>query len=213
MSQIFLYAEVQASIPFENVPWRAMNPLMKKQAGLIRKTWLSGLETRSVGGIYEFDTIEHARQYVDNYLAAEARQVGGAGSLMTRIYDGAVTEAASRGMASPWLLPRPRGTTTGRVYLMNDMHWSVPFDSVPWKELNELLRAQPGLLTKQWLSGVATRSVAGFYEFDTKDNALRFVYGMFADECRKAGVTANIKLFDAHAVRDASVDMGSPYYA
>lgn len=212
MSKIFLYAEVQASIPFASVPWRQMNPLMKKEPGLIRKTWLSGLETNSVGGIYEFDTVEDARKYVDHYLAAEARAVGGAGSLMTRVYDGQVTEGASRGMNSPWLIGRAPGTKPGSVFVFNDMHWSTPFDQVPWAALNEQLRKQPGLISKQWLSGVATRSVSGFYEFDTKENALRFSFGMFAEESRKLGVTANVKLFDAAAVREASIDMGSPYF-
>lgn len=212
MGKIFLYAEVQASIPFHAVPWAQMNPLMKKEPGLIRKTWLSGLETNSVGGLYEFDTVQNARVYVDNYLAGEARQVGGAGSLMTRVYDGQVTEAASREMGSPWLISRSRGTKPGSIFLFNDMHWSVPFDHVPWKELNVQLRRQPGLISKQWLSGVATRSVAGFYEFDSKDNALRFAFGMFAEEARKLGVTSNIKLFDVAAVRDASADMHSPYF-
>lgn len=212
MSQIFLYAEVQASVPFSHVPWSTMNPLMKREPGLIRKTWLSGLETQTPGGIYEFNTVEHARAYVDNYLAGEARQVGGAGSLLTRIYDGRVTEEASRAMRSPWLIGREKGFKTGGIFLFNDMHWSVPFGDVPWKALNEQLRKQPGLISKQWLSGVSTRSVAGFYEFDTKDNALRFAFGMFAEESRKAGVTANIKLFDARATREASIDMGSPYF-
>ena len=36
---------------------------------------------------------------------------------------------------------------------------------------------------------------------------------MFARECAKLGVTANVKLFDADVVEAASRDMGSPYYA
>jgi hypothetical protein len=212
MSQIFLYAEVQASVPFEAAPWKLFNPEMKKQPGLIRKTWLSGLETHTVGGIYEFDTVENAGAYVDNYLAEEARKVGGAGSLMTRVYDGQVTEAASREMHSPWLIPITEPRSRGRVYLFNEMHWKVPFAEVPWQQLNLRLKQQPGLLTKQWLSGRGTNTVNGFYEFDSKANALKFAYGMFAEECEKAGITANIKLFDADIVDEASRAMGSPYY-
>jgi hypothetical protein len=212
MSQIFLYAEVQASVPFTKAPWQKFNPEMKKQPGLIRKTWLSGLETETVGGIYEFDTVENARAYVENYLAAEARAVGGAGSLMTRVYDGQITEAASREMESPWLTPIRTAREKGRVFVFNEMHWNVPFAQVPWQELNLRLKQQPGLLTKQWLSGVNTNTVNGFYEFAGKDAALAFSYGMFAEECRKAGVTANIKLFDADIVEQASRDMGSPYF-
>lgn len=212
MSNIFLYAEVQASVPFEKAPWQAFNPAMKQQPGLIRKTWLSGLETNTVGGIYEFDNEANARAYVENYLAGEAKHVGGAGSLMTRLYDGTVTEEASRDMSSPWLIPIEGQRGKGRVYLFNEMHWKVDFNQVPWRELNERLKQQPGLLTKQWLSGVQTQTVNGFYEFSSKESALGFAFGMFAEECRKAGVTANVKLFDADAVEEASRDMGSPYY-
>lgn len=161
MNQIYLYAEVQTSVPFTKAPWQKFNPEMKKQPGLIRKTWLSGLETETVGGIYEFDTIENARAYVDHYLADEARGVGGAGSLMTRIYDGRVTEAASRDMNSPWLTPLQAPRSKGRVFMFNEMHWNVPFSEVPWQHLNPRLKQQPGLLTKQWLSGVSTNTVNG----------------------------------------------------
>lgn len=208
----FLFAEVQASVPFEKAPWQTFNPAMKKQPGLIRKTWLSGLETQTVGGIYEFDSIENARAYVENYLAGEAKAVGGAGSLMTRVYDGRVTEAASRDMQSPWLVPLTAPRQPGRVFMFNEMHWNIPFSQVPWQELNRRLKQQPGLLTKEWLSGIHTNTVSGFYEFASKDSALAFAYGMFAEESRKAGVTSNIKLFDADAVEAASRDMGSPYY-
>lgn len=211
-NQIFLYAEVQASVPFEIAPWKVFNPAMKKEKGLIRKTWLSGLETSSVGGLYEFDTIENARAYVNNYLRPEADSVGGKGSLMTRIYDGQITEEASSDMDSPWIKPLKSERARGRVYMFNEMHWNVPFQQVPWQQLNPRLKEQKGLLTKQWLSGVATNSVNGFYEFASKDDALAFAYGMFAEESREAGVVANIKLFDADIVEEASRDMGSPYY-
>lgn len=212
MNPIYLYAEVQASVPFANAPWKQFNPQMKKEPGLLRKTWLSGLSTNTVGGIYEFDTLENARAYVANYLSGEAAGVGGVGSLATRFYESAPTREASLEMQSPWLTPitQPRGK--GRVFIFNDMHWTAPFSEVPFRELNQKLKQQPGLLTKQWLSGVNTQSVAGFYEFDSKENALAFSFGMFAEECRKLGVTANVKLFDADIVEAASRDMGSPYY-
>lgn len=212
MSKIYIYAEVQASIPFENAPWAVINPQMKKWAGLLRKTWLSGLETNSVGGIYEFDTLEHARAYVEGYLLLEAKAVGGAGSLLTRFYESAALEEASREMQSPWLVPIESPRPKGRVFLFGEMHWSIPSAQVPWKEVNEMLKHQPGLLSKHWLSGVNTQSPAGFYEFDSKENALAFAFGSYAGECRQSGVTANVKLFNADIVEDASKGMSSPYY-
>lgn len=213
MSKIFLYAEVQASVPFEKAPWQSFNPEMKKQPGLLRKTWLSGLDSQTVGGMYEFDTLENARAYVANYLSGEAAGVGGVGSLATRFYDGNVTEGASLGMNSPWLKPLTGARAKGRVFMFNEMHWTIPFGEVPWKQLNEKLKQQPGLLTKQWLSGVNTQTVSGLYEFDSKENALKFAYGMFAEESRNLGVTSNIKLFDVDITEAASRDMNSPYFA
>jgi len=57
MSKIFLYAEIQVSIPFKDVDWQAINVAMKKEPGLKSKTWLSGINTNSVGGFYEFDSL------------------------------------------------------------------------------------------------------------------------------------------------------------
>lgn len=212
MSNIFLYAEVQTSVTFGNAPWRTLNPAMKKQAGLLRKTWLSGLETETVGGLYEFDSEANARAYVENYLAGEAKAVAGAGSLMTRIYDGRVTEAASREMSSPWLVGRQGERSSGRVFVWSDVNWRSEFEAVPWRELNQRMKQQPGLLSKQWLSGMQTKSVGGFYEFADRASALQFCHGWLAEECRGLGVTANVKVFDGDVVAEASADMQSPYY-
>lgn len=100
MSKIFLYAEIQVSIPFSTVDWPAINEAMKKEKGLDSKTWLSGVGTNSIGGFYEFDSIENARAYATGYLAAAAAQLGG--SLSVKIFDGDIVEAASRGMNSPF---------------------------------------------------------------------------------------------------------------
>ena len=102
-NRVFLYAEYQVSIPFDHVDWRAVNPQMQKFPGLRSKTWLSGVNTGTVGGFYEFDTIDNARRYVDEMLLPFARQVGG--SLTVKLFDGDVTAAASAGMGSPFYTP------------------------------------------------------------------------------------------------------------
>lgn len=55
MSKAFVYTEVQISVPFDQAPWRALNPVLAAQPGFRNKTWLSGVQNKSVGGIYEFD--------------------------------------------------------------------------------------------------------------------------------------------------------------
>jgi hypothetical protein len=73
---------------------------MKKESGLKSKTWLAGINTHTIGGFYEFDSIENARAYAEGYLAAAAKQLGG--TLSVKLFDGDVTEDANRGMASPY---------------------------------------------------------------------------------------------------------------
>lgn len=105
MSKIYLYAEIQVSIPFSQIDWEAINAAMKKEKGLKSKTWLSGINTHSIGGFYEFDSLENAKAYATGYLAAAAGRLGG--SLTVRLFDGDIVEGASRGMNSPFYEKEP----------------------------------------------------------------------------------------------------------
>ncbi|MFG1477980.1 YdhR family protein [Xanthobacter sp. V4C-4] len=100
LSKVFLYAEIQVSIPFTEVDWTAINIAMKENPGLKSKTWLSGLNTNTIGGFYEFDSVENAKAYAVGYLAAAAQQLGG--SLSVKLFNGDITADANRGMASPF---------------------------------------------------------------------------------------------------------------
>jgi hypothetical protein len=100
MSKIFLYAEIQVSIPFATIDWKSINVAMKKNPGLKSKTWLSGVNNNTIGGFYEFDSLENAKAYAVGYLAQAAQQIGG--SLTVRLYDGDAAADASHGMASPF---------------------------------------------------------------------------------------------------------------
>jgi len=105
MSKVYLYAEIQVSIPFSKIDWRTINTAMKKEKGLKSKTWLSGINTHSIGGFYEFDSLENAKSYAVGYLSAAAQQLGG--SLTVRLFDGDVVTEASRGMDSPFYASEP----------------------------------------------------------------------------------------------------------
>ena len=98
--KIFLYAEFQTSIPFQEIDWMPVNAAMKQRPGLMSKTWLSGVSNHSVGGFYEFDSLENARKYIDDMLLPFGRKIGA--TLSVRLFDGDVTRDASRGMASPF---------------------------------------------------------------------------------------------------------------
>lgn len=100
MAKVFLYAEYQVSIPFGDIDWSSINPQMQNFEGLKSKTWLSGINTHSVGGFYEFDSQAHAQTYIDAMLVPFARQING--NLMVRLFDGDVVAQASAGMDSPF---------------------------------------------------------------------------------------------------------------
>lgn len=99
-NRVFLYAEFQVSAPFDESVWGEANPAMHKVPGLRNKTWLSGINTHSVGGFYEFDTVSNARAYAEGLLLDFARAVNA--SLSVKLFDGDVVAEASRGMNSPF---------------------------------------------------------------------------------------------------------------
>jgi hypothetical protein len=99
MKKTFLYAEFQVSIPFDQIDWQTINVEMKKYVGLKSKTWLSGIKTHTVGGFYEFDSVENAQSYIDGLLIPFVKQVNG--NLSIKIFDGEITQEANIGMLSP----------------------------------------------------------------------------------------------------------------
>jgi hypothetical protein len=104
MGRVFLYTEAQASVPFEHFQWQEANPYLKQADGLINKTWLSGIGNASLGGLYLFDSAEHALAFARGPFAEEMRQAGAAAT--TRIFDAELVEDASRDMGSPFFPER-----------------------------------------------------------------------------------------------------------
>jgi hypothetical protein len=100
IKKVFLYAEFQVSMPFSELDWAPVNVRMKSFSGLKSKTWLSGINTNSVGGFYEFDSIANAQAYIDGLLVPFAAQING--NLSVKLFDGDITRDASIGMQSPY---------------------------------------------------------------------------------------------------------------
>ncbi|MCI4664885.1 MAG: YdhR family protein [Neomegalonema sp.] len=96
----FVYTEVQVSVPFDKAPWRDRNPVLRKTPGLIAKTWLSGLNTNTIGGIDAFDTVENARAFAVDAFPETAARMNAA--FYTRLFDASVTEEASKLLNSPY---------------------------------------------------------------------------------------------------------------
>ena len=100
VSKVFIYAEYQVAIPFSQIDWVPINSDMKNFPGLKSKTWLSGVNTHTVGGFYEFDSIENAQNYINGLLIPFAKQVNG--NLAVKLFDGDITKEANIGMNSPF---------------------------------------------------------------------------------------------------------------
>jgi hypothetical protein len=207
-TQAFVYTELQISRPFDDNVWRDANPLLLKQPGLRAKTWLSGIGNLSTGGFYEFDSLDNAKKFVTGYFPDRARQRGVAQT--TRVFDASVVAEASRELNSMHFGGTLHAEPGAFVY--TEAQISAPFARAPWREMNPLLKAQPGLLHKTWLSGVHTNSVGGFYAFDTIENATRFVTDYFPTEAAALNVAYTTRLFDAAVVAEASRGMRSPFF-
>ncbi|HEY9094840.1 MAG TPA: hypothetical protein VIN35_03775 [Hydrogenophaga sp.] len=203
----FVYTELQLALPFNQVPWNDVNAALLKQPGFVNKTWLAGVDNTSIGGFYEFDSIEHAKQFVTGYFPAEAKRFGVAQT--TRVFDGSVVEEASRYLNSLHFGGKRVGPVGAFVYTEGQI--SAPFSDAPWREMNPVLKAQPGLLHKTWLSGIHTQSVGGFYAFDTLEHAQDFVTDYFPTEAAQLNMAYTTRLFDASVVHDASRPLNSPF--
>ncbi|CCE01237.1 hypothetical protein [Bradyrhizobium sp. STM 3809] len=208
MAKAFVYTELQVSIPFDRYDWRTANPVLQQQPGLVNKTWLAGIATNSIGGFYEFDSVQNAKAFVTDEFPARAKARGVAQT--TRVFDGSSVEEASRYLNSMHfdgkLGPQPG------AFVYTEAQISAPFAQAPWRDMNPILKRQPGLLHKTWLSGVHTQSVGGFYAFDTIENATRFVTDYFPTETKSLDVAYTTRLFDAGVVAEASRPMRSPFF-
>ncbi len=205
----FIYTELQISLPFSQAPWREVNPTLLQQPGILNKTWLAGVGNHSLGGIYEFDSIEDAQKFVTGYFPSEAQKFGVAQT--TRIFDAAIVEEASRDMNSVHFgakLDRKPG-----AFVYTEVQVNVPFDKAAWREINPVLKKQPGILAKTWLSGLHTNTLGGIYAFDTIENGKTFALTYFPTETAELNAAFYTRVFDASAVEEASRQMHSPFFA
>lgn len=207
-NEAFVYTEVQISVPFAQAPWQEVNAAIKKQPGFINKTWLAGVKTNSLGGIYTFDGVENAQKFVTGYFPAEAGGFGAAHN--TRIFDAETVKDASIDMGSPHFGVAPSAKPGAFVY--TEVQISVPFEKAPWRDRNPVLKQQPGLIAKTWLSGLHTNTLGGIDAFDTLENATAFALEAFPQTAAKMNAAFYTRVFDASQTEAASRDMNSPFY-
>lgn len=207
-TKAFVYTEVQINVPFEKAPWGDVNRAIKEQPGFINKTWLAGVKTNSLGGIYAFDSIENAQKFVTGYFPAEAGGFGAAHN--TRIFDATIVKDASLDIGSPHFGVAPRQKPGAFVY--TEVQVNAPFANAPWQERNPVLKQQKGLLAKTWLSGLHTNTIGGIDAFDTLENATSFALKTFPQTAKGMNAAFYTRVFDASLTEEASRDMYSPFF-
>lgn len=204
----FVYTELQASVPFNDVPWDKLNDAIAEEPGFIDKTWFSGLNTHSVGGLYSFASVEDALHYCTEFFPALARDFGAAQT--TRVFDTSLTAQASAEMDSPHF--GGKVTQEPGAFVYTELQASVPFENAPWRDRNPVLREQKGLISKVWLSGHNTQTLGGVDAFDTLENAIDFAINEFPKTAAAMNAAFYTRVFDARVTEAASRGLNSPFY-
>ena len=99
-----------------------------------------------------------------------------------------------------------------KAFVYTEVQISVPFENVPWKQVNDAIKKQPGFINKTWFSGLHTNSIGGIYAFGSIESAQKFVTGYFPSEAGGFGAAHNTRIFDATIVKQASLGMNSPHF-
>lgn len=204
----FVYTELQLSVPFAAAPWESISKTIQQQPGFISKTWLSGVNNNSVGGIYSFDSIEHAQEFVTGYFPSEAKKLGAAHN--TRVFDATLVKEASEGLNSAHFGGKQEQKPGAFVY--TEVQINVPFEKAPWQDRNPVLKQQKGFMSKTWLSGIHTNTLGGFDAFDTIENATTFAIDSFPKTAAKMNAAFYTRIFDANITEEASRFLNSPFY-
>lgn len=204
----FVYTELQISVPFADAPWQEISAAIKQQPGFLSKTWLSGVGNNSVGGFYSFDSIENAQKFVTGYFPGEAKKFGVAHN--TGIFDATLVKEASQDLNSPHFGAKLDQKPGAFVY--TEVQVNMPFENAPWQARNPVLKQQPGLLAKTWLSGLHTNTLGGIDAFDTVENARAFALEAFPKAAASMNAAFYTRVFDATVTEQASRFLNSPYY-
>lgn len=101
---------------------------------------------------------------------------------------------------------------TPKAFVYTEVQNSVPFEQIPWESRNPVISAQPGFISKTWLSGFGNHSVGGIYSFDSMENAIKYVTEFFPNAVKKQGVAHTSRIFNAVVVEKANRDIGSVHF-
>ena len=98
------------------------------------------------------------------------------------------------------------------AFVYTEVQVNLPFEDAPWRDRNPVLKQQPGLIAKTWLSGLHTNTIGGVDAFDTVENAKSFALERFPETAKKMNSAFYTRVFDASLTEAASRDMRSPFF-
>lgn len=99
-----------------------------------------------------------------------------------------------------------------KAFVYVEAQVSVPFEEYDWQSDNPEIKAQPGFISKTWLSGVDNNSIGGFYAFDSIENARKYATGYMFEKAKKLNIGITTRVFSAEPVTQASSAMDSPFF-
>ena len=98
------------------------------------------------------------------------------------------------------------------VFLYVELGQAKFFKDVDWKEINHGMKQYDGLLSKTYLQGLDDQSLGGFYHFDCRMNAEKYIAGFLKPLAKRSNITLTCKLFETNLTREASKEMNSPFF-
>ncbi|NIZ62366.1 hypothetical protein DL239_15445 [Sedimentitalea sp. CY04] len=99
-----------------------------------------------------------------------------------------------------------------KAFVYAEMQVSVPFENAPWRDRNPVLKTQPGLLAKTWLSGMRTNTLGGFYAFDSVETAWAYAVDVVPKTAIALQAAPYTRVFDASQSREANQYLSSAYF-
>ena len=100
-----------------------------------------------------------------------------------------------------------------KVFVYAEYQVSIPFTEIDWVPINQDMKKFPGLKSKTWLSAINTNQVGGFYEFDSVENAQKYIENLLIPFAKQVNGNLTVKLFDGDVTEKASIGMNSPFYS
>lgn len=179
-----------------------------QEAGLLDVTLLSDSRNNSSAGFYTFAELGDATQFATATLSEKARSLGV--TYVSRLFDATAVRDASLEMNSPHfsgVLAKPV-----KAFVYAEMQVSVPFENAPWRDRNPVLKGQPGLLAKTWLSGLRTNTLGGFYAFDSVETAWAYALDVVPKTAIALQAAPYTRVFNASQSEEANRYLNSLYF-